>query len=81
MTIARRLMDIREQMAEQLSADLRRMAAENDKLERNYADEVHRKRWCRVDVTVVVCRTLHLGPFRDELRSSASRLIFFFLPT
>ncbi|CAM9521401.1 unnamed protein product [Ascophyllum nodosum] len=39
-TIARRLMEIREQIAEQLSADLRRMAAENQKLEQNYVDEV-----------------------------------------
>lgn len=35
-------MNIREQMAEQLCADLRQVAAENDKLQRNYADEV---RW------------------------------------
>eukprot|EP00904_Undaria_pinnatifida_P014256 jgi/Undpi1/9961/HiC_scaffold_28.g12415.m1 len=38
-TIARRLMEIREQMAEQLSTDLRQMAAENDKLQRDYVDE------------------------------------------
>ena len=41
-TIARRLMEIREQMAEQLSADLQQMAAENAKLQRDYADEVGR---------------------------------------
>lgn len=39
-TIARRLMEIREQMAEQLSTDLQQMAAENAKLQRDYVDEV-----------------------------------------
>ena len=41
-TIARRLMEIREQMAEQLSTDLQQMAAENAKLQRDYVDEVRR---------------------------------------
>lgn len=39
-TIARRLMDIREQMAEQLGADLRQMASENARLYLDYVDEV-----------------------------------------
>lgn len=40
-SIARRLMEIREQMAEQLSSDLQQMAAENARLQRDYADEVY----------------------------------------
>lgn len=39
-TIARRLMEIREQMAQQLSTDLRQMAAENARLKRDYTAEV-----------------------------------------
>lgn len=40
MSIARRLMEIREQVAEQLSADLTQMTAENDSLEEDYQYEV-----------------------------------------
>lgn len=39
-SIARRLMEIREQVAEQLGSDLQQMAAENARLQRDYADEV-----------------------------------------
>lgn len=39
-SIARRIMDIREQMAEQLSVDLTQIAAENARLKRDYVDEV-----------------------------------------
>ncbi|CAN0296569.1 unnamed protein product [Pylaiella littoralis] len=39
MSIARRLMEIREQVAEQLSADLTQMTAENDSLEEDYQYE------------------------------------------
>lgn len=40
MSIARRLMEIREQVAEQLSADLEQMTAENDRLQEEYKYEV-----------------------------------------
>lgn len=39
-SIARRLMEIREQVAEQLSADLQQMAAENARLQEDYQYEV-----------------------------------------
>lgn len=39
-SIARRLMEIREQVAEQLSADLEQMTAENDRLQEEYKYEV-----------------------------------------
>lgn len=38
--MARRMMEIREQVASMLSADLRRMAAENTKLRQDYIQEV-----------------------------------------
>lgn len=39
-SMARRIMEIREQVAEQLSADLQQMAAENARLQEDYQYEV-----------------------------------------
>lgn len=40
-SIARRIMEIREQVADMLSSDLKQMAAENAKLQLDYAAEVY----------------------------------------
>lgn len=42
-SIARRLMEIREQVAEQLGADLQQMAAENNRLQEDYQYEVYNR--------------------------------------
>lgn len=39
-SMARRIMEIREQVADQLSADLQQMAAENARLQEDYQYEV-----------------------------------------
>ena len=54
-SIARRLMEIREQVAEQLSADLLQMTAENARLQEDYQYEVSAaaidsRRWCMKSV-------------------------------
>lgn len=57
MSIARRLMEIREQVAEQLSADLEQMTAENDRLQEEYQYEVNntKNELLRPHVAIQLC--------------------------